>query len=79
MAVVEGVALTRPRVKVNSSAKWEVNITMKYHVASSAMVARMVGILRSAALDLNAKKAINENARKSSAHIATRVSRKERH
>ena len=77
--MVEGAALTRPRVKVISSAKWEVNMTMKYHVASSAMVARMVGTLRSAAFDFTARKVINENARKSCAHITTRVSRKERH
>ena len=72
MVVVEGVALTRPRVKVISSTKWEVNIIRKYHVASSTMVARMVGTLRSAALDLVAKKATSENARKSGAHVATR-------
>ena len=77
--MIEGVALTRPRVKVISSAKWEVNMTMKYHVASSAMVARIVGTLRSAAFDPVAKKATNKNARKSGVHIATRVSRKQRH
>ena len=46
------VALTRPRIRVISSTKWEVNITRKYRVASSAMVPRMVGILTDDAFDL---------------------------
>jgi len=49
------VALTRPRIRVISSTKWEVNITRKYRVASSAMVPRMVGILSDDAFDRIAK------------------------
>lgn len=49
------VALTRPRIRVISSTKWEVNITRKYHVASSAMVPKMVGILTDDAFDRIAK------------------------
>jgi len=67
LAVVEGfgVALTRPTVRVISSTRWALNITRKYHVASSAMVPRMLGTLSSEAFDFAAKKVINENARKS--------------
>lgn len=49
------VALTRPRFNVNTSTKWEVNITRKYHVASSAIVSKMVGTLRPGTLDFFAK------------------------
>jgi len=70
LAVVEGVALTRPRVRVISSTKWELNMTRKYHVASCAIVSRRVGPLRFDALDFAAKKVINENARKSGVYIS---------
>ena len=70
LAVVEGVALTRPRVRVISSTKWELNITRKYHVASCAMVPKMVGPLRFDAFDFAAEKVINENARKSGVYIS---------
>ena len=73
LAAVEGVALTRPRVNVISSTKWELNITRKYHVASSAMVSRMLGTLIFDTFDLAAKKVINKNARKSGVRIAARV------
>ena len=64
------VKLTRPRARVISSTKWEVNIIRKYHVASSAMVPRMLGNLNFSVFDLIAKKMINENARKSGVHIS---------
>ena len=67
LAVVKGlgVALTCPRVRVITSTKWELNMTRKYHVASSAMVSRRAGPLRFDTLDFAAKQTINENARKS--------------
>ena len=61
----EVAALTLPRSRVISSTKWEVNMIRKYHIASSAMVPRIVGILSFAASDLDAMKTINENARES--------------
>ena len=61
----ETVALTRASPKVISSTKWEVNITKKYRVASSAMFFKMVGILSPLASDTAAKKIIDQNARKS--------------
>lgn len=57
--------LTRPRLKVISSTKWEVNITKKYRVASSAMVFKILGILSPDAFDRAATKMVNENARRS--------------
>ena len=39
---MEAVALTRPRLSVNTSTKWAVNITRKYHVASSAMMSKII-------------------------------------
>ena len=45
-------------------------MTRKYHVASWAMVARILGTLRSAVLDFAAKIVINENARKSGVCIS---------
>ena len=62
------VALTRPRLRVITSTKWEVNMTRKYRVASFVMDLKMVGILSPPALDLRASKTINENARKSDAN-----------
>ena len=58
-------ALTRPRFRVNTRTKWEVNITRKYHVASSAMLSKIVGALSPSTLDLLAEKIINEKARES--------------
>ena len=48
-------------------------MTKKYRVASSAMVPRTPGILSFVALDFDAKKRINEKARKSSMYAANRV------
>jgi len=45
-------------------------MTRKYHVASWAMVPRIVGPLRLDALDFAAKKVINENARRSGVYIS---------
>ena len=45
------------------------NITKKYRVASSAMVSKMVGILRFEAFDFIAQNMVNENARESGAYI----------
>jgi len=56
LAAVEGVALTRPRVKVISSTKCEVNMIRKYHVASSAMALRMLGTLSFDIFDLVARR-----------------------
>ena len=65
------VVLTRPRVRVISSTKWEVNMTKKYRVESSAIAPRMVGIIADDFFDFIAKKTINENARKSGACISS--------
>lgn len=62
---IGAVVRTRPKTRVIVSTKWEVNITMKYNVASAAMVPRMVGILSLVAPDLDARKTINENASRS--------------
>jgi hypothetical protein len=62
---IGAIARTRPKTRVIVSTKWEVNITMKYNVASAAMVPRMVGILSLVAPDLDARKTINENASRS--------------
>ena len=76
VAVEKGaaVALTRPRVRVISSTKWELNITRKYRVASSAIVRRMFGILSVDAFDFAAKKMINENASKSGRYVSSKGS-----
>jgi len=60
--------LTRPRVRVISSTKWEVNIIKKYKVESSAMVFRIFGSLPLVSFVVIAKKIINENASKSGAY-----------
>ena len=78
LVAVEGVALTLPKIKVISSTKWELNMTRKYHVASWAMVPRIVGPLIFDVPDFAAKKVINENARKS-VYITPMVSRDGRH
>ena len=64
------VTLTRPRIRVISSTKWEVNITRKYHVASSTTILRMLGKLSFGASDLIAKKTINKNARESGVYTS---------
>lgn len=61
--------LTRPRFRVISRIKWEVNITRKYRVASSAMLLKIVGILVPCPSAFTAKKTITENARKSDSNI----------
>jgi hypothetical protein len=70
----EKIALTRPRFRVNTSTKWEVNITRKYHVASSAMLSKIVGTLSPGTLDFLAEKIINENARESDVYISSAAS-----
>ena len=67
LAVVqrETITLTRPRFRVISTTTWEVAITRKYRVASSAIVLKSVGTLRPFVPDLAAKKTINKNARES--------------
>ena len=57
--------LTRPRFKVISTTKWELAITRKYRVASSAMVLRIVGTLSPRVPDFAAKKMIDSKARES--------------
>jgi len=54
-----------PRFSVITKARWEENISRKYHVASSAMVSRMEATLRLSAFDFLAQEIISENARKS--------------
>jgi hypothetical protein len=61
----EEVALTRPRFRVISSTKWEVNIIKKYRVASSAMIFKMVGIWSPDVFDRLAKTMVKENASRS--------------
>ena len=61
--------LTRPRFRVISSTKWEVNITRKYRVASSAMVPKIVGILSPGVVHRVAKKIVSENASRSGVSI----------
>ena len=71
----EAFALTRPRFRVISRTKWEVNITRKYSVASSAMVFKIDGILSPCTSDLMAKKTINKNARRSGSFTFLRSQR----
>ena len=63
------VALTRPRFRVISSTKWEVNITKKYRVASSAIVLKIVGIWSPGVFVRLAKTMVNAKARKSEIYI----------
>lgn len=55
--------LTRPRFRVITRTKWEVNMTRKYSVASSAIVSERVENLNPGALNFLVRKIINENAR----------------
>ena len=66
--------LTRPRLRVITSTKWEENITRKYRVASFAMQLKMDGILSPCASNVIAKKMITENARKSYLHMSSEMS-----
>jgi hypothetical protein len=68
------VALTRPSARVISSTKWEVNITRKYSVASSTMVAKIPVNSSPPIFDLLAKKRINKNARESGVYNVEVVS-----
>ena len=61
----EPIGLTRPKYRVIARTKWEVKMTMKYSIASTAIVSNMPRILCPEALDLVNKYIINENARKS--------------
>ena len=56
---------TRPSVRVIASTKWEVNMTRKYHVASSAIFPKIVGKLTARTLDLAAAETMNRKARES--------------
>ena len=67
----ETATLTRPRFRVITSTKWEVNITMKYHVASFAMVSKSVVTRKPGTFDLLAHKVTIENARMSGACIVS--------
>lgn len=62
------VLLTRPRFRVITSTKWEVNMSRKYRVASSATVSKIVGTLSAAVLVLFAKKIIDKKAKESCVH-----------
>lgn len=59
------VALTRPRFRVSTNARWAEKITRKYRVASSAIVLKIVGNLSTFFSDFAAKTTINKNARES--------------
>jgi hypothetical protein len=59
----ETVTLTRPRFRVITSTKWEVNMTRKYRVASSTMVPRMPETFDPPMFDFFAKKTISKKAR----------------
>ena len=70
------VVLTRPRVRVISNTKWEVNITRKYQVAPSAMILESTGSLSPCAFVFIAKNIIATNARESiytSSHKINRI------
>jgi hypothetical protein len=49
-------------------------MTKKYRVPSSAMVLKITGILDPRVFDWDAKKIVNENARKSSSHVFPYIS-----
>ena len=61
----EMVALTGPRFRVNTNARWALKITKKYLVASSAIVLKIVGILSARFSGFAARKMIEKNARES--------------
>ena len=63
------VSLTRPRMRVISSTKWEVNMTRKYSMESPAIVRKTPVTLSPDAFDFTAKKIVNENARRSGTGI----------
>ena len=44
-------------------------MTKKYHVASSTIISKMLGILTPGTLDFLARKIVNENAKKSEINI----------
>lgn len=67
-------ALTRPRFMVISNTKWEVNMTRKYRVASSATTPKILGAPNVGILDRIAREIISENARKSGTYSFSRVS-----
>lgn len=61
----ERVVLTRPRFRVITRTKCEVNMTRKYRVASSAIFPKIVWKLRLVLLHRFAKKTMDKNTRKS--------------
>ena len=73
-ADIRMAALTRPSARVMVRTKWEVNITIKYRVASCAMIPRIPGTLNPGALDAAAMKIINENARESDSCVIRGIS-----
>ena len=70
----EVVPLTRARFRVNTRTRWEENTTRKYHVASFAMMSKIIGTLDPGALNFLAKNVIKENARESEVWILSEVS-----
>ena len=67
-------ALTRPRFRVNTSTKCEENITRKYHVASSAILSKIVGTLSPGTFAFLAEKMISEKARESDVYALSAAS-----
>ena len=61
------IVLTGPRFRVMISTKCEENMTMKYRIASAAMVPMIVRTLSPRTLSLVAKNVIVKNARESGA------------
>lgn len=59
------VTLTRPTFRVMTSTKCEVNMTMKYHVASLAIVSKMVVTRTPCNFDFFAHKVTKKKARAS--------------
>ena len=59
---------------VISNTKWEVNMTRKYRVASSATTPKILGAPNAGILDRIARVIISENARKSGAYSFSRIS-----
>lgn len=57
--------LTRANMRVVMITRWEVNITRKYHVASSTIVPRILETSSPCFFDVLAKKTIKENVRNS--------------
>ena len=65
------IVLTRPRARVISNTKWEVNITRKYQIAPSVMILENSGSFSPCAFAFVAKNIMTKNARESDTHIAS--------